>query len=543
MPTYTNIAFISYKREDEAWAKWLQKQLEYYKLPTEIRKNPEYEFSECPRHVFRDTTDLSGGVLEEALKAGLDSSKFLIVICSPRAVGSEWVCKEVLEFIDSGRREKIIPFIVEGQPYAENAKDECFPEALRKLKKEQQPLGISIKENGREMAVVKVVATVFDLEVDSLWQRFKREEAQKRTNKMRILTFIASILILLPLLIASLYFSFNSKSHSPMSEYIGRRDIDTILMSSAMDFSGNLYADTLLIVCNSNQRLYIDRCNNIKSIIIISNSSQYSDLNSIHISNCLALNKIVIKGRVKEIGGYFVDNCPALKKIILPNEIQSIHVDAFTRCGIDTFVIPKSNPNIVWRDKCLWDIQDKRIIYTNFTQKQIFAYSSDKTYQDQRFKKVYGTSKYYLYVKFPNGISDSIDEVLYTQYNEDTIIVRNTSNPRYKSHYGTLYNYKNSNNNDITVSDNISLIMPGAFDNCKKIRKLTISGGIEIEENAFRNNQTLEHLEINANEDRVTLSKSAFENCKSLNFIDLYGWKWSLGNQFEFYHSGCNPIV
>lgn len=22
---YTNIAFISYKREDEAWAKWLQK--------------------------------------------------------------------------------------------------------------------------------------------------------------------------------------------------------------------------------------------------------------------------------------------------------------------------------------------------------------------------------------------------------------------------------------------------------------------------------------------------------------------------------------
>ena len=39
MPTsqYTNIAFISYKREDEEWAKWLQKKLEHYKLPTEIR--------------------------------------------------------------------------------------------------------------------------------------------------------------------------------------------------------------------------------------------------------------------------------------------------------------------------------------------------------------------------------------------------------------------------------------------------------------------------------------------------------------------------
>ena len=41
---YINIAFISYKREDEEWAKWLQKKLEHDKLPTEIRKqNPDLE--------------------------------------------------------------------------------------------------------------------------------------------------------------------------------------------------------------------------------------------------------------------------------------------------------------------------------------------------------------------------------------------------------------------------------------------------------------------------------------------------------------------
>lgn len=66
---YTNIAFISYKREDEAWAKWLQRKLEHYKLPTEIRKkNPNLEFSEHPRHVFKDTTDLNGGVLAKEIK-------------------------------------------------------------------------------------------------------------------------------------------------------------------------------------------------------------------------------------------------------------------------------------------------------------------------------------------------------------------------------------------------------------------------------------------------------------------------------------------
>lgn len=51
--TYTNIAFISYKREDEKWAKWLQNKLEYYKLPTEIRNQiPDLEFAMTPRQTF-----------------------------------------------------------------------------------------------------------------------------------------------------------------------------------------------------------------------------------------------------------------------------------------------------------------------------------------------------------------------------------------------------------------------------------------------------------------------------------------------------------
>ena len=178
---YTNIAFISYKREDEEWAKWLQKKLEHYKLPTEIRKqNPDLEFAKNPRHVFKDTTDLSGGVLAKAIKEGLDSSKFLIVICSPRAAKSEWVCKEVQEFIDSGREEYIIPFIIDGEPYAKNPENECFPEALKALAGERELLGININENGRDSAAVKVVARLFDLMFDVLWKRFRREKRKKR---------------------------------------------------------------------------------------------------------------------------------------------------------------------------------------------------------------------------------------------------------------------------------------------------------------------------------------------------------------------------
>lgn len=187
---YNYLAFISYKREDESWAKWLQRKLEYYKLPTSIieRKIP---FSERPRRVFKDTTDLSGGFLEKAIKAGLNSSKYLIVICSPRAAQSPWVCKEVQEFIDSGREEFIIPFIIDGEPNSKEYKRECFPQALRSLAGEHELLGVNVNENGREVAVVKVVARMFDVTFDSLWQRFTRN----RNNRRKLIWSILLLLI------------------------------------------------------------------------------------------------------------------------------------------------------------------------------------------------------------------------------------------------------------------------------------------------------------------------------------------------------------
>ena len=55
-------AFISYKREDEKWAKWLQHKLEHYKLPVNVRKeNPS--LPQNIRPVFKDTSELASGVL------------------------------------------------------------------------------------------------------------------------------------------------------------------------------------------------------------------------------------------------------------------------------------------------------------------------------------------------------------------------------------------------------------------------------------------------------------------------------------------------
>lgn len=189
---YEYFAFISYRWEDEKMAKWLQEKLEHYKLPTSLREqNPN-----LPTHIrpiFRDKTDLNGHTLEESLMSALESSRYLIVICSPLATQSEWVNRGIQKFIDLGREKDIIPFIIDGEANADDPKNECFPPALRSLKGERAIYGININDNGRDAAAVKVVSRMFDVKYDTLWNRFLLE--QKKRRRYTIAGLVAAILV------------------------------------------------------------------------------------------------------------------------------------------------------------------------------------------------------------------------------------------------------------------------------------------------------------------------------------------------------------
>ena len=185
-------AFISYKRDDQKWAEWLQEKLEHYKLPTNL--NGRSDLPKEIRPVFRDKSELAAGVLADEIQKALDNSKYLIVICSPHSAKSEWVNKEVQAFIESGRTEKIIPFIIEGVPNSNNDETECFPKAIRELPAEDELLGVNINEMGRDAAAVKVIAQMFGLRFDDLWQRHEREKKRKRN--MMIFAGVFAILIM-----------------------------------------------------------------------------------------------------------------------------------------------------------------------------------------------------------------------------------------------------------------------------------------------------------------------------------------------------------
>ena len=173
-------AFISYNREDEKWAIWIQRELEHYHIPLNIRRK-DSSLPKDIRPVFKDTSELAAGVLVDEIKKALTLSKYLIVICSPNAAKSKWVANEVQTFIDLGREQQIIPFVIAGKPFSDNPETECFPEPLRQLHGDKELLGINIAEMGKEAAAVKIVARMFGLRFDSLWQRHEREKRKRQT--------------------------------------------------------------------------------------------------------------------------------------------------------------------------------------------------------------------------------------------------------------------------------------------------------------------------------------------------------------------------
>ena len=172
-------AFISYKREDEKWAKWLKKEIEYYRLPTLLNGQSH---PKNLRYVFRDVEGLSGGDLTPQIHEALEKSKNLIVICSPNASANPtWINKEIYYYYYVlGRKKQIYPFIIEGKPHAKVDEVECFPSALLDITKEEDILGGNVNEGGRELAAVKLIAGMLGMQLMDLWNPY-----EKRKKKLR----------------------------------------------------------------------------------------------------------------------------------------------------------------------------------------------------------------------------------------------------------------------------------------------------------------------------------------------------------------------
>lgn len=201
-------AFISYNSADDKQARWLQKQLESYKLPTVISDEKgnvlkSYNSKQRKMRIFRYVSDLVAQNLNDGLREELDRSQYLVVICSPRSAQSEWVGKEIKHFVDTGRSKMIIPFIVEGTPYS-GGEDECFNPEIKKAFPNGELLGVNLNESGddyrfmrRRKAVAKTVSLLLGLPdaYDFVWNRYRRSIITKWVLRLLLILLAVGAVI------------------------------------------------------------------------------------------------------------------------------------------------------------------------------------------------------------------------------------------------------------------------------------------------------------------------------------------------------------
>ncbi|HET7161773.1 MAG TPA: toll/interleukin-1 receptor domain-containing protein, partial [Rhodanobacteraceae bacterium] len=190
---FTYRAFISYSHRDKAWADWLHKALETYRVPSRLvgtqTANGEIPLRLNP--IFRDREELSSSPeLGTKINAALAQSENLIVLCSPASAASRWVNEEVLAYKRMGRSGRIFCLIVHGEPNASDLPgredEECFCPALRFVldangqptSERTEPIAADARpgKDGKPNAKLKLIAGMLDVGFDALKQR----EQQRR---------------------------------------------------------------------------------------------------------------------------------------------------------------------------------------------------------------------------------------------------------------------------------------------------------------------------------------------------------------------------
>lgn len=188
MEPYWFRAFVSYSRSDRKWAKTLQARLERYVLPHALRLvKPGVRHDRRPlKPIFRDEDELVPGQdLPERIRQGLEQAEYLLVVCSPRAAASDWVGKEINDFIALGREDYILAVVVDGEPNAETRglapHLECLPRELR------------FQPEFRKDEAGKTTISISSRPAEPLWVDWRKSNHRNRPMFLRV---VAALLCL-----------------------------------------------------------------------------------------------------------------------------------------------------------------------------------------------------------------------------------------------------------------------------------------------------------------------------------------------------------
>lgn len=145
--------FISYRHadnyeQDRNWASWLHQEIERYDVPAELVGTVNERGDTIPERiypVFRDEDSLPADAnLTNSILGALERSRFMVALCSPRSVLSQYCTQEIHYFKKIGKADRLIAVILAGVPG--KVGDECFCLPLLYSVREDGTLDTSINE-------------------------------------------------------------------------------------------------------------------------------------------------------------------------------------------------------------------------------------------------------------------------------------------------------------------------------------------------------------------------------------------------------------
>lgn len=230
-------AFISYNYGDRRWASWLHRRLEGYKIPKRLRGHPTDmgPLGEKLLPVFRDRDELGASAdLAQAVQDALVQAHYLVVICSPRGAKSRWVDEEIRTFVQLGRADRIMYFVVDGEPHHPDPAKECFPPAIREgLVREPLAADIRPGQDPKQDAVLKLISRFLEVPFDALRQR----EAARRQRRLSFIAAGSTAGLLLTSALA--VFAFVSRSEALRERDIAQRK--TLTAERTVSFVKSLF--------------------------------------------------------------------------------------------------------------------------------------------------------------------------------------------------------------------------------------------------------------------------------------------------------------
>ena len=246
-------AFISYRHcePDNEIASRLQKKLEGFRLPKEIAKKVGR-----PRltRIFRDETEFAvSDDLTAAINEALVNSEFLICICSPEYLKSEWCRKEIEFFLKGHDRKHILLVLADGEPMEAFPPEVLYDDVYKMgpdgrpywVKVPREPLaadcrgGDSKERNPKiDKAAMRLIASILGINFDDLQQRHRHEEYKRTRNRVLIVfavmaAFLAlSVGFLIRIAGQNLEILKQNEEIARQNEIIGRKYADTLAQTS-----------------------------------------------------------------------------------------------------------------------------------------------------------------------------------------------------------------------------------------------------------------------------------------------------------------------